>query len=92
MAKWYKVSVYRAHQGRGNYNSVTAFIFANDPCEVLDKYKQLSGVKRSINKGTPFPEITDRLTEKDLEYIDNFKKEVISGKQAKKTCIYAEYI
>jgi len=63
-AQWYKVNVYRAHIGSGRRETKTAYIFAEDISKVLDRYKTMPGVKRSLVKNTSFPNITS-LSEND---------------------------
>ena len=57
MGQWYKVEVYRGHQGRGYSSPVQAYIFANDAAGVLERYKKMPGVKRSIRIRPFFPNI-----------------------------------
>lgn len=54
---WYNVGVCRAHRGAGRLEFVTAYIFADDPVEVLRRYRHMPGVKRDINGRTPVPDV-----------------------------------
>lgn len=92
MEDWYKVSVYRAHQGTGRSQTTPAYVFASDPTEVLNRYKRMHGVKRNIGNG-PFPKILKISSNEELEDIANLiKKRGISVKKAKRTWVYAKYI
>jgi len=92
MGKWYKVSVYRAHQGTGRSQTTLAYVFASDMTKVLDRYEKMPGVKRNFRNG-PFPKISKMSSNEELEDIANLiKKRGISVKKAKRTWVYAEYI
>jgi len=89
MKNWYKVTVHRAHTGNKGH-CTTAYIYAKDICEVLEKYKTMPGVKRNLGKA-PFPDISKVLKD-DKKPKELIKKVNISEEKAKKSWIYEEYI
>jgi len=96
MGNWYEVLICRAHQGGYNAKKAKfakAAIFAENFLEVIDRYKKMPGVKRSFNKGSPFPTIT-MLSEEDslnLEKMITFDRR-ISLNKAKKSWYYISMI
>ncbi len=89
MKNWYKVTVYRAHTGN-KIHCTTAYIYAENINEILDRYNTMPGVKRNLNNSKPFPDITKLLNDKEPKKL--LKKAGISEERAKKTWIYEEYI
>lgn len=91
MGQWYKVEVYRAHNG-SSFNNTIAGIFADDIIEVLDRYKTMRGVKRDFGIGS-FPNILP-MSEEEAGKTEN--KIIFEGKipleKAKRTWYYLNHI
>ncbi|MEK6890562.1 MAG: hypothetical protein AABX03_00325 [Nanoarchaeota archaeon] len=69
--KWFKLNVYRAHQGTGRLRDQVAYIFAENVLQALNRYQKMPGIKRNLGRGhtRPVPDIV-KLTEQqssDLE-------------------------
>ncbi|MBI2128910.1 hypothetical protein HYU07_01590 [Candidatus Woesearchaeota archaeon] len=92
MGQWYKVEVYRGHNGC-SCNAAIACIFADDMIEVLDRYKTMRGVKRDIGAGSPFPNMS---TMSEEEAVNAENKIILEGKlnleKAKQTWYYLTLI
>jgi hypothetical protein len=90
MENWYKVIVHRCH-GSNHKKRIesTAYIFANDTQEVLNRYHTMPGVRRNIGRSAPMPNIS-LLSEEEarsLEKLINEKGKNSLGR-AKKTWYY----
>jgi len=65
MGNWYKVKVYMCHGSNHKRRSEsTAYIFADSFQDVLNRYRIMPGVRRSIQKSAPMPDI-DLLSKED---------------------------
>ena len=93
MSQWYKLVVQRAHMGAGRQDTTTAYIFANNITEVLNRYKIMPGVKRYREEKYRFPDIFP-LSDKDSQELE--KIIVQEGRlpldKAKKSWYYKELI
>ena len=72
MSQWYKLVVQRAHIGAGRQDTTTAYIFANNIAEVLNRYKNMPGVKNYIKEKNRFPDVSP-LPAKDALELEKLK-------------------
>lgn len=90
--QWYKVEVFRAHQGTGRSESTTAFIHAKNPVEVLDRYKRMPGVKRDL-RTCHFPTALPLSEQEAVELEERIERERrVPLDVAKKTWYYDRFI
>ena len=92
--QWYKVKVYRAHIGSGRRDTTTAYIFADNILKVLDRYRTMPGVKRSLAKNKSlFPDII-QLSENDSRELERriIEEGRIKLGTAKRTWYYDQLI
>ena len=87
MDKWYAIEVYRAHRGAGRYESIPAYIYAQDVVSALNRYKKMPGVKRSFPRFFPSVRILTGLESKNLEILI-LKEGKKSLKEAKASWYY----
>lgn len=92
MNSWYSVKTYRAHKGTGKRETVRAFIYAHDVVDVLDRYRRMPGVKKSM-EGNCFPEMY-QLSEEDGKKLEQriLQEKRIPLKKAKNTWYYDYFI
>ncbi len=94
MTFWYKVKVYRGHLGAGRKDTTIAYIFADNINKVLDRYKIMPGVKKSIGKNKAlFPEL-NLLSEVESKELEQriIEEERIKLDEAKRTWYYDHLI
>lgn len=89
MGQWYEVSVYRAHRGAGRKETTRGYIFAEDIMGVMKRYRHMPGVKRSIGRNSPFPNINPISPQESSALEKRIQDEkIISLSRAKKTWYY----
>lgn len=57
MPQWYELNVCRAHNGTCTFYDTTAYVFAANVCEVLNRYRRMPGLKKKkLKKIAPLSE------------------------------------